>query len=367
MTSAPSTPPSERLRIAVLGAGSIGCHLGGLLAEVADVTLIGRPSVLDAVREHGLTLTGGGRPTVRVPAERLRTATDAAAAEGVDLVLVTVKSAGTAEAAASVADHLDSTTPLVSFQNGLHNPAQIRSAVGPDRPVVAGMVPYNVLQTAPGVFHQGSGGALMIDDQPAAAPLAAAARAAGVPVERRADMREVQHGKLLMNLNNAVNALSGVPLREELGQRAFRRCLALCQREALAAMRADGVRPARLGALPTALMPRLLALPDGVFRRLAAAALQVDAEARSSTWEDLQRGRRTEIDSLQGEVVAMAARHGLAAPANTRLIELVREAELAGPGRARAWGGTELLGELLAAHAAGTRQQGPQMRIRKSH
>ncbi|MEV6208467.1 2-dehydropantoate 2-reductase [Kitasatospora sp. NPDC051914] len=352
VTSDLPAPPSDRLRIAVLGAGSIGCHLGGLLAEVAEVTLIGRPAAMEAVRADGLTLTGGGRPTIRVPAGGLRAETDPAAAGGADLVLVTVKSAATAEAAASVAPHLGPATPLVSFQNGLHNPAAIREAVGPEHPVVAGMVPYNVLQKAPGVFHQGSGGALMIDDQPAGAALAEAARAAGLAVERRADMREVQYGKLLMNLNNAVNALSGLPLREELGQRAYRRCLALCQREALAAMRADGVRPARLGALPTALMPRLLALPDGVFRRLAAAALQVDAEARSSTWEDLQRGRRTEIDSLQGEVVAMAARHGLAAPANTRLIELVRQAEAAGPGGGRSWSGPELLARLQAAPPA---------------
>ncbi|GJF34217.1 2-dehydropantoate 2-reductase [Kitasatospora sp. NE20-6] len=342
--------PGTRLRIAVLGAGSIGCHLGGLLASVADVTLIGRPAAMDELRTHGLTLTGGGRATVTVPAARLHLATAPDAVEGADLVLVTVKSAATAEAAASVADRLGPRTAVVSFQNGLHNPAAIRAAVG-DRPVIAGMVPYNVLQTGPGVFHQGSGGALMTDDQPAGAPLAAAARAAGLALEQRADMREVQHGKLLMNLNNAVNALSGLPLREELGHRAYRRCLALCQREALAAMRADGVRPARLGALPTALLPHLLALPDGIFRRLAAATLQVDAEARSSTWEDLRRGRRTEIDSLQGEVVAMAARHGLPAPANTRLIELVRAAEAAGPERLPALGGAELLAELTAAAA----------------
>lgn len=351
-------PAPGRLRIAVLGAGSIGCHLGGLLAGVADVTLIGRPAAMDALREHGLTLSGGGRPTVRVPAGRLRLATSPDAAEGADVVLVTVKSAATTEAAAGLAGRLGPRTVVVSFQNGLHNPALIRAAAG-DRPVVAGMVPYNVLQTGPGVFHQGSGGDLMTDDQPAGAPFAAAVRAAGLTLRQRPDMREVQHGKLLMNLNNAVNALSGLPLREQLGRHAYRRCLALCQREALAAMRAEGVHPARLGALPTALMPRLLALPDPVFRRLAAATLRVDAQARSSTWEDLQRGRRTEVDSLQGEIVAMAARHGLAAPANARLVELVRSAEGAGPGRLPAWDGPALLAELVAASAAAGRRTAP--------
>jgi 2-dehydropantoate 2-reductase len=79
---------------------------------------------------------------------------------------------------------------------------------------------------------------------------------------------------------------------------------------------------------------------------LAAASVRVDAKARSSMWEDLQRGRPTEIDSLQGEIVALAAEHGRTAPANARLLELVREAERAGPGRAPRWSGRGLLAEL---------------------
>ncbi len=63
-------------------------------------------------------------------------------------------------------------------------------------------------------------------------------------IEARTDINgQLQHAKLLMNLNNAINALSGLPLRDQLGQRAYRRCLALCQREALAAYRASGITP----------------------------------------------------------------------------------------------------------------------------
>ncbi|KUJ67794.1 2-dehydropantoate 2-reductase [Streptomyces albus subsp. albus] len=339
---------AHRPRIAVFGAGSVGCRLGGSLASVAEVTLIGRPAAMAVLREGGLTLTGGGRPAVTVDPGALRLASTPEAVAGADFVLVTVKSAATADAARQLLPHLAPGAVVVSFQNGVRNPAVIRSVLG-DRPVVAGMVPFNVLPTGPGTYHQGSGGALMVDDQPVAAPLVAALTAAGLPVRARSDMREVQHAKLLMNLNNAVNGLSGLTLREELGQRAFRRCLALCQTEALAAYRAEGIRPARLGALPTALMPRLLRLPDGAFRRLAVSVLAMDAEARSSTWDDLRRGRPTEMDSLQGEIVAMAARHGLPAPVCARLVELVREAESAGPERARRWTGPELLAELTAA------------------
>jgi 2-dehydropantoate 2-reductase len=158
-------------------------------------------------------------------------------------------------------------------------------------------------------------------------------------------MSAVQHGKLLMNLNNAINALSGLPLRDQLGQRAYRLCLALCQREALAAYRAAGVAPARLGPTAPGVTPYLLGLPDAVFRRVAAATLRIDAHARSSMWEDLQRGRTTEIESLQGEIVALATAHGRDARANARLRALVHEAEA----EPRTWTGPRLYAELRSA------------------
>ncbi|MFC9330436.1 2-dehydropantoate 2-reductase [Kitasatospora sp. NPDC057015] len=345
----PTTPDPRRPRIAVLGAGSIGCHLGGMLAAVADVTLIGRPAAMAEIERLGLTLTGPGQ--ARREIRDLAVATDAGAAAGADWVLVTVKSNDTAAAARELADHLAPQTVVASFQNGLHNPALLRAGL-PGHRVLAGMVPYNVVRTGPAAFHQGSGGQVMLENGPAAggsgpgAALAGAARAAGLDLVLRRDMPGVQAAKLLMNLNNAVNALSGLPLRDQLGRRDYRACLALCQREGVAALRAAGVRPARIGAVPPAWMPGVLGLPDGLFRRLAGAALRIDAQARSSMWEDLERGRRTEIDTLQGEIVALAGRYGLPAPANARLIELVRDAEAAAPGTARRWGGPELLAEL---------------------
>jgi len=341
------TPPSpQRPRIAVLGAGSIGCHLGGMLAQVAEVTLIGRPAAMAAIDRDGLTLTGPG--PARREVRTLTTATDPQAAAGADYVLVTVKSADTAAAARELAGRLRPDATVVSFQNGLHNPQVLRDGL-PGHRVLAGMVPYNVVRTGPAGFHQGSGGQLMLEDGGPAAALASAAHAAGLRLELRSDMPAVQAAKLLMNLNNALNALSGLPLRDQLGQRAFRRCLARCQREGLAAFRAAGIAPARLGPVAPGLMPRVLGLPDALFRRLAGASLRIDATARSSMWEDLQRGRPTEVDSLQGEIVALAERHGLSAPANARLAALVHRAEQAAPGTAQHWTGPELLRELDSA------------------
>ncbi|MQY10395.1 hypothetical protein SRB5_05030 [Streptomyces sp. RB5] len=329
-------------RFAVLGAGSIGCYLGGHLAAAGyEVTLVGRPAAMDVLREKGLTLSSSVRPPRRIEPGDLRLATGPEGVAGADYVLVTVKTHDTEAAAKDLAGHLAPGAVVVSFQNGLHNAATLRAAL-PGHTVLAGMVPYNVLQSEPGTVHQGTAGKLMTEPDEA---LVTAFRAAGLAIVPRTDMAEVQHAKLLMNLNNAVNALSGIPLRDQLGQRAYRRCLALCQREALAAYRAAGIRPAQLGPTRPGVTPYVLGLPDAIFRRVAAATLRVDAHARSSMWEDLQRGRATEIDTLQGEIVSLAAAHGLRAPANARLVELVHEAERS----PRQWTGPELYAELKAA------------------
>ncbi|MFI9332085.1 2-dehydropantoate 2-reductase [Kitasatospora sp. NPDC052868] len=339
-----TAPLARRLRIAVFGAGSIGCHLGGMLASSAEIALIGRPAAMARIAADGLVLTGpgGARREVRDPGA----GADPSAAAGAHYVLVTVKSADTAGAARELAPHLGPDTVVVSFQNGLRNTAVLAAAL-PGHRVLAGMVPYNVVRTGPGAFHQGSGGTLMLADEEGAGALAEAARRSGLALELRFDMGAVQAAKLLMNLNNAVNALSGLPLREQVGQLAYRRCVALCQREALEAFGAAGVAVAQLGAVAPEVMPQVLELSDERFHELAGAGLQIDATARSSMWEDLQRGRPTEIDSLQGEVLALAGRHGLGAPVNARLMALVREAEAAGgsPG----WTGEALLAALAPA------------------
>jgi 2-dehydropantoate 2-reductase len=155
------------------------------------------------------------------------------------------------------------------------------------------------------------------------APSFAAAR---LPLALHADLQPLQWGKLLLNLNNPVNALSGLPLRAQLLDAGYRRVLAALQAEALTALRAAGIRPARVGAVAPALLPLLLRLPTPLFRRVAARMLRIDDQARSSMADDLARGRATEVDALCGEVVRLAARYGQPAPLNQRLCRWLTEA-----------------------------------------
>ncbi|MEU6857294.1 2-dehydropantoate 2-reductase [Glycomyces sp. NPDC046736] len=331
--------------ICVYGAGSVGCYVGGRLAAAgADVTFVGREPLARETAAHGLTLTGLDGTSDRV--EHPRYTTDAEAAADADLVLLTVKSGATAEAAECLAELLRPGAIVVSLQNGLRNTATLREAL-PDQTVLAGTVEFNVARLGEGRFHRGTAGAVLVQDHPGLAAYADALASAGVA--QRPDLGAVQAAKLLINLNNSVNALSGLPLRTELAQRDFRRCLALAHREALGVLRAARLDVGRTAGLPPGLMPVLLRLPDKVFARAARRALAVDRHARSSMWDDLEAGRPTEVDHINGEVTALAAEHGRTAPVNAELTELVHAAE---EGGRRDWPGPELLDRLKRAAAS---------------
>lgn len=310
--------------IAIFGAGAIGCWVGGKLAAAgADVTLIGRPRVLDELKQ-GLVISDlDGSEARSTP--KLATTPDAA--RDARIVLVTVKSAQTAGAGAELAI-LPKGTVVVSLQNGVRNASVLRAAL-PDCRVLAAMVPFNVVKRG-AVYHRASGGILRVDDDHGNAALLDACAAAKLPIEPRRDMLAVQWAKLVMNLNNAINALSGIPLAAELAQRGFRRCLAAAQREALDLLALAKQDVAKLTAIPPRWMPRLLEVPDAAFKLLARRVVAIDPHARSSMWDDFEAKRPTEIDYLQGEVVALAEKLGRTAPINYKLVELVRAAEAGG-------------------------------------
>ena len=324
----------------VYGAGGIGCYVGGRLAATgAAVTFIGRQRTADTVAEHGLRLTDYLGVDLRVEAVRYETS-PAAAAEA-DLVLVTVKSGATAGAAGELAGVLKPGAIVVSFQNGVRNGELLRERLT-DQTVLTGMVPFNVVNRGGGVFHQGTEGALDIQRHPGLTPCLEAFARAGLPLAQHDDILPVQWSKLLLNLNNPINALSNLPLRDELSQRAYRRCLAAAQAETLGLLDARGIQPAKLLPIPMHRLPAILRLPDFLFRRLAGKMLAIDPLARTSMWEDLEAGRPTEIDYLNGEVVRLADSLGRPAPVNRKLVELIRAAET----NRRAWSGPDLLREL---------------------
>jgi 2-dehydropantoate 2-reductase len=316
--------------IGVAGAGSIGCFVGGMLAAAGRrVALLARPRVIDEIEAKGLRLTSFEGLDQNIASHRLTLSQDPSIFSGVGAVLVTVKSADTAGMAELIARHAPADAVVVSLQNGVGNLPVLRERL-PGRRVLGGMVPFNVIAPGEGRFHRATSGAIVIerDDAGTAGQLSVP----GLPMRPTSNIAGVQWGKLLVNLNNALNALADLPLRRQLAQRAWRALFADQMAEGLAAIKAEGIRPVSSTPVPAGLTPHLLRLPDAIFAALLGSTMKIDPEARSSMWEDLQRGRPTEIDYLQGVITAIADRHGLEAPLSRRVVALIKSAEARGQG-----------------------------------
>ena len=311
--------------IGIAGAGSIGCFAGGMLAAGGRrVALLARPRVIAEIEAGGLRPTSFEGFDQTITRDWFALSENPSVLADAGVVLVTVKSADTAAMAEIIARHAPSDAVIVSLQNGVGNAAVLRRHL-PGRRVLGGMVPFNVMALGAGRFHRATSGDIVIEQD--GARTADKLSVPGLTVRPTANIDGVQWGKLLLNLNNALNALSGLPLRRQLALRPWRRLFADQLAEALVAIRAEGIKPVSPTPIPVALMPPLLRLPDAIFEPMLGRTMKIDPEARSSMWEDLKRGRRTEIDYLQGVITGIAGRRGLQAPLSRRIVELIRQAE----------------------------------------
>lgn len=333
--------------IVIHGAGSIGCYIGAAWAAAGlDVSFVGRESVKSEIAENGLTITDGEGRRIALRPDEIRFSTRQKDLAKADIVALCVKSNGTEAAARELARHARRGATVISFQNGVSNVATLRAAL-PRLDILRGMVPFNVARLGNGRWHKGVAGDLWTEDQDVTRALAARIGDRAGRLRLSDDMTGLAWGKLLVNLNNAVNALSGMPLLEQLGIRDYRRVVAASQIEALALLKAAGIDPAAIGPIPPRLLPHVIGAPDFVFRRLVLKRYGIDAAARSSMADDFAAGRPTEIDWLNGEVVRLARALGRRAPVNQEIVNLVRQAEA---GVERLWSAKELRAHVLDRH-----------------
>lgn len=298
------------MRIAVMGAGSVGCYYGALLARARlPVTLIGRAAHVEAVRAQGLLLEADGERTF----VQMSATTQAAGVAGADCVLVCVKSGDTEAVGREIAPHLADGAAVMSFQNGVDNPERLGAVIG--RPVLPVAVYVATEMPGPGhVKHHGRGD-LVIGPGPMSERIAATFTGAGIPTTVSANALDALWGKLVMNCAyNALSALTRLPYGRMLGVGGIAEVMTDVVAECVAVAEASGI------ALPADILARVLDL---------AAAMP---EQFSSTAQDLARGRPSEIDHLNGFVLRRGAATGVATPVNRVLHTLVRAAERQGTG-----------------------------------
>jgi 2-dehydropantoate 2-reductase len=298
-------------RIAVVGAGAVGGYFGGMLARAgAQVTFIGRPAFVDAVRENGLFLdTVQFREHVKVQAS-----TDLATAQDAGIILFCVKTTDTTETARVLAKVLSNDAVIVSMQNGVDNAEQIAAASGlkalPAAVYVAASVP-----AAGTVKHVGRGDLVLGPQNEITQRVAAVFNRANVPCRISENLAGELWTKLVWNCAlNALSALGKVTYGEILASADAKQLLETTVYEVLAVAKASGIQPAGLEDPKAALA--------GAYK----VAEQM-AATRSSTAQDMMRNKKTEIDSLNGFIVRRGRELNIPVPVNHALFTLVKLAE----------------------------------------
>ena len=297
----PDAQPKRR-QVAVYGAGAVGCYYGAMLARAGHaVTLIGRPSHVEAVKRDGLRFEARGVDE-HIP---MAASADPAAVAGATLVLVCVKSGDSDDAALQMRPHLDPGAVVMSLQNGVDNADRLQAAL--DRPVLPVVVYVATEMAGAGLVRHHGRGELAFGAAGAGTELAALFEAAGVPVLLSDNIRGMLWSKLILNC--AYNALSAIA-RQPYGALAQAEGVPAVMRdvvdECLAVARADGVVPADE--------------PWEAVQRIA----QTMPTQFSSTAQDLMRGKPSEIDHLNGYVLRRGAALGVATPVNRVLHTLVK-------------------------------------------
>lgn len=288
--------------IAVMGAGSVGCYFGGMLARAGHpVTLIGRPSHVEAMLQQGLLLETLSF-TERVKVHASTSVSDIAAAR---IVLFCVKSTDTESAAREMLAHLSPEAIVLSLQNGVEN-AEMLQAVLPQR-VIPAVVYVATEMAGPGHLKHHGRGELAIGDSPVSAQIAAMCAAAGVPVQVSPNIIGILWGKLIVNCAyNALSAIAQKPYGKLVEGEGVRELMHTIVTECLAVARAAGVQ-----------------VPGDSYETVRQVSTNM-ATQYSSTAQDVARGKPNEIDYLNGYVCRQGALLGVPTPVNQTLLTLVK-------------------------------------------
>ena len=293
------------MQVAVIGAGAVGCYYGGLLLRAGhDVTFIGRQPHVDAINAHGLLLD---TKTFRghLPA---KAATDATALASPDLVLVCVKSADTEQAGRALAGRLRPETSVLSLQNGVDNAQRLRAVTG--HAVISAVVYVGSEMAGPGHIRHHGGGDLAIGASAASDALAQTLEAAGIHTTISDDIEVTLWSKLVINCAfNALSAVADISYGPMLEVEGAKDVVTRAVQEAIAVARACGV------ALPDDLLKNILNIPTMM------------PQQKSSTAQDLARGKPSEIDFLNGHIVRKGAELGIPTPTNHALQVMVKLAQ----------------------------------------
>jgi 2-dehydropantoate 2-reductase len=312
------------MKYAVVGLGAVGSVIGGLLAKHhKDVILIGKQKQVDDIREHEF-LISINKDKITLKEDNITT--DSSSIKDVDVVLLCVKSQDTKTCVEEFQRFLNDKKVIVSLQNGIRNHDIIQQIINND--IISSVILFNSIYIKPGeVTLTINNGIVLEDNISVSKNIAKDFNEIGFKTTLVENIKGNQWSKLIVNLQIAISALTNQTVIESIVNKDSRVIISETMSEGVRIVEESGIKLEKLPQLDPQKMIRRLKNYNSFMLKIGSRLLGVSDNARNSIWQSLERNKKTEIDYINGEIVALAKNNHLSAPINKKLVDIIKNIE----------------------------------------
>jgi len=313
------------MKYAVIGLGAVGSIVGGLIARSGeDVLLIGKKNQVQVINKNGLRIEGVEKKAVLI--KNVKTSSDFSSLKDVDVIFFCVKSQDTEELAVKIKEYLKESAVVISLQNGVRNKDVIENIT--KSKTLSGIVLFNAFYSEPGHVTLSIKGDLFIEEDDSVSPnIFRSLEKAGLKIKTAKNFQGFLYSKLIVNLQIAVTALTDQTIKESIIDNITRKILVAAMNEGIDVVQKSGIVLETLPEIDPRKMVKTLSRFGSITLRIGSRLIGLNDNARNSMWQSLARGKTTEVDYINGEIVKLAKNNNLDAPINEKLVELIKEAE----------------------------------------
>ena len=312
------------MKYAIIGIGAIGSIVGGLLTKSGeDITLIGKQYQIDVIKHKGLKIIGvNGSSTIK----NIKVTKDLQVVKDADIIFICVKSQDTKQLANNLKNIINKSTLIISLQNGVRNVQLLKDITG--NKVLSGVVLFNALYEKPGEATLTFKGRILLEKNNINLDmLVKSFYKAGLKITLVDNINGYLWSKLILNLQNAVTALTGQTIRQSISDKYTRDIIVATITEGVNIVQKSNIILEVLPEIDPIKLIKRLSNFNSFILIIGSHLIGIKKDARNSMWQSLSKRKRTEIDFINGEIIFLAEKHKMHAPINKKIVELIKKAE----------------------------------------
>ncbi len=313
------------MKYAVVGFGAVGSVIGGLLLESGeDVLFIVKEYKNNIFEKKELRIKNYTRNTIIL--KNIKLSSNFKDLKDIDVIFICVKSQDTKDVAKNLRNNIKKSAQIITLQNGVKN-ASILESVTKNK-VISGVILFNSVFLKPGEVDLTIKGGLLIEDSKIIdLRFLKDLRKAGFKIKLKENIKGYLYSKLIVDLQIAVTCLTGQTIVESITNNISRKIIVSAMKEGIHVLEKSGIKLQRLPEIDPIKIIKRLDKYNSFILKIGSRLIGIKANARNSMWQSLVRGKTTEIDFINGEIVDIARKNNFDSPINSRLVELVKKLE----------------------------------------